>query len=440
MLRLTFAALAASLSMTGTVLAQLLPAPLLAPLPAQLPAQLPERLPGPLPGPVTDTGALAGIVPRLAALRQLVTSHPKVLDVDASGSPIVRGEVLAIAPSAPALERAAQAGFVVARQTALEELGLQIITLTIPAGMPARRALKRQRRLAPAGHNDFNHVYTHAGHLASAPPPAGLLTDGAPGSRASAGRVGLVDGGVNLTHPALSHAAIRPWGCEGANVPNPHGTAVASLLVGKAPGFSGVAPSATLYAADVYCGEPAGGNVLTLAAAFAWLAGEGVPVINVSLVGPPDTTLERVIRRLLERGVLVVAAVGNDGPAAPPLFPAAYPGVIGVTGVDARQRVLIEAGRGPQVSVAAPGADMAAASGAAGFSAVRGTSFAAPLVAGLLAQEIGIVGPAEARTHLASIAVDLGRRGRDDIYGDGLVGDRYRVAPDGLSLPVTPGP
>lgn len=73
--------------------------------------------------------------------------------------------------------------------------------------------------------------------------------------------------------------------------------------------------------------------------------------------------------------------MGYDGPAAPPLYPAAYPGVVGVTALDARRRVIFEAERGPQVMFAAPGADIPAANSSDGFANVRATSFAAPLVA-----------------------------------------------------------
>ena len=73
------------------------------------------------------------------------------------------------------------------------------------------------------------------------------------------------------------------------------------------------------------------------------------------------------MHEVVARGCLVVAAVGNDGPAARPLYPAAWPGVVGVTGVDARGRVLAEAERGVQVKFAAPGADMVAARTAAGY-------------------------------------------------------------------------
>ena len=59
-------------------------------------------------------------------------------------------------------------------------------------------------------------------------------------------------------------------------------------------------------------------------------------MINLSLVGPPNQALERVVGAMVKGGHLLVAAVGNDGPAAPPLYPASYPGVVGVSGVDPR--------------------------------------------------------------------------------------------------------
>jgi subtilisin family serine protease len=114
------------------------------------------------------------------------------------------------------------------------------------------------------------------------------------------------------------------------------------------------------------------------------MAARGVRVVTVSLVGPANPLLDGAIRLARDRGVTIVAAVGNDGPAAPPAYPASYPGVIAVTGIDGRGRLLPEAGRALHVDFAAPGADMRAADMSGGKSAVRGTSFAAPLVAGRL--------------------------------------------------------
>jgi subtilisin family serine protease len=147
-------------------------------------------------------------------------------------------------------------------------------------------------------------------------------------------------------------------------------------------------------------------------------------VINVSLVGPANAVLERVVARMVARGHLIVAAVGNDGPAAPPLYPAAYDGVIAVTGVDRRGRVLLEAGRGPFIDFAALGADLEAATLTSARAPVRGTSFAAPAVAATLALRTAKLDRAEAEAAVASLAaaaVDLGAKGRDPVYGYGWV-------------------
>src|SRR4030095_2280303 len=119
--------------------------------------------------------------------------------------------------------------------------------------------------------------------------------------------------------------------------------------------------------------------------ALAWAASKRPSVINISLIGPPNGTMERAISAVRARGIAVVAAVGNDGPAAPPQYPASYPGVIAVTGVDAADRALREAGRPGHLDFPAPGAALVAPLPGRGYSPVRGTSFAAPFVAARLA-------------------------------------------------------
>src|SRR5205085_2777035 len=145
-------------------------------------------------------------------------------------------------------------------------------------------------------------------------------------------------------------------------------------------------------------------------------------------VGPPNLLLKAAVEALIARGRVVVAAVGNDGPAAPPLYPAAYPGVVAVTGVDARGHLLPEAGRGSHVDFAAPGADMAAPASEGGSVSVRGTSFAAPLVAGRLAA-LSARGGGFAVDLLARQATDLGAPGPDPVYGRGLVAADLRTDP-----------
>jgi subtilisin family serine protease len=370
--------------------------------------------------------ALRELPTRAVRAQQLFERNRAELDRDPAGELVVRAEVVAIDIVQAALARALADDFLVKRTQDLAELGVKITVLQTPRGWSARRGLKRLRKLDPQGTYDYNHVYLDSGGVGnSARPPLASVDTPQPGAEART-RVGIIDGGVDAAHESLRGSIVHRFGCEGEYRPNAHGTAVGSLLAGAAAHFTGAAPRAELFAADVYCGRATGGSVDSAAAALGWMARERVAVINVSLVGPRNALLERVVKSLVDRGYLIVAAVGNDGPASPPLFPAAYDGVLGVTAVDAKHRVLLEACRGKHLDLAAPGADLeAAAEGQPeAYVNVRGTSFAAPLVAGLLARELvepDISTRDRAVAALTAQAEDLGPRGRDDIYGAGLV-------------------
>lgn len=386
------------------------------PLPPAL-ERLPDTARAPLHGLADRVeGAVDG---RAAQLLQHVQRHPAVLDVDAAGAPVVRGEVVAIDPSEATLARAREAGFQITREHVLESLGLRVVVLRAARGVDTHQALDTLRRIDPDGQYDYNHVYLGAGAVAAGGPAA--PPDQASPGTASGFRVGLVDSGVAAGHPALSGVRVQRWGCGGKAVPAGHGTAVASLLAGSS---GGTGSAGTLYAADIYCGQPVGGAVTGYAAALEWMAREDVPVVNLSMVGPDNALLRKATLAMVERGHLLVAAVGNDGPAAAPLYPAAYPGVVGVTAVDGRERVLPEAGRGRHVLLAAPGKHERVARPDGGWGRVRGTSYAAPLVARAAAMQLQQPGrDAAERTRAALVAqaVDLGDRGRDDTYGHGLL-------------------
>jgi len=370
-------------------------------------------------------------------IASLIRANPRTIATDPHGNPIVRGEILAYSPSTPAIDAAQAKGFTLARKLSSADPDIQLVVLQAPSSMNIVKALRALREADPDGTYDFNHIYTSVGVVSpevSSDPPS-PQSDAANRSDQPLARVGLIDSGVDGSHPVFRDALVHTWGCGGRELASAHGTAVASLLVGQSTRFHGVLNRAELYAADVYCNAPTGGSVDALAAAFVWLAEQRVAVINVSLVGPDNAALAHIVRALTSRGYLLVAAVGNDGPAAPPLYPASYPHVVGVTAVDAHRRVLIEAARGSQVMFAAQGADMSAADIGGKYSAIRGTSFAAPIVAALLAQSVtapDLSGSNAAIEALAQSAIDLGPKGRDLTYGFGLVGADYR--PD-LSQP-----
>ena len=338
--------------------------------------------------------------------RDLIRGSGNALFADPQGNPARQGEILAVDIGDADVRALVAAGFAVLRDTR----GADAVTVSVlqpPKGMSVRKALRKLAEIAPGVTADYNHVYEPAGGSLR---PMALAP--ARGSGGGGSTIGLVDGGVGA-HVSLAGASIEQRGFAGAVAATGHGTAIASLLVGRAPGFVGAALGARLLVADIYGGTPANGSAERIAAGLDWLGQKGARIINVSLVGPANIVLARAIAALQARGVSIVAAVGNDGPAAPPMYPASYLGVIAVTGVDMRGKVLAEAGRANHVDFAAPGADMAAALRGGGFAAVRGTSFAAPLVAARLAMQ-----PGDALAGVAAEAVPAGKNmGRGIVCG-----------------------
>ena len=313
-------------------------------------------------------------------LRELIRQHPRELESDGSGQPIRRGVIVVLDPDQASLQMALRSGFTIVRQDQDSELGIWSLTLAVPRNVSTREALKRLRKVAPRLQADFDHLYEPAGGALL--PFAGALA----ANQGSGGgsRIGIVDGGV-ASHPSMSGASIEQSGFAGNPQPTGHGTAVASLIVGNQGPFRGAARGAKLFVADVYGGSRAAGSASSVVRALSWLASKRPQVINISLVGPQNRLVQRAVQVLRARGVEIVAAVGNDGPAAPPQFPASYPGVVSVTGVDSRGRALPEAGKAAHLDFAAPGSDMAAALPGQGYAKVRGTSFAAPLASARLA-------------------------------------------------------
>jgi subtilisin family serine protease len=348
-------------------------------------------------------------------LRAMVDAHPDILEMT-DGGPAVRGQIIALDPSPATIAVARGAGYRIVAEEEIEGLGLRSVTLEAPGGLSLRRALSQLRRIAPDGAFTANHLHDQSGAAEVAGPVlagAALAANGG----GSGPAIGMIDGGV-AAHPALPGPIEQRGFAEGAPAASAHGTAVASLAAGRGL-INGAAPGTRLLVADVYGRDPAGGSAMAIARALGWMAERRVPVVAVSLVGPSNALVERAVAQARARGVHIVAAVGNDGPAAPPAYPASYPGVIAVTGIDGRNRALIEAGRALRLDYAAPGADMAAADPSGGRRSVRGTSYAVPFVAARAWR--AITGGRAPIAALDAEAVDLPPRGADRHFGRGLV-------------------
>jgi subtilisin family serine protease len=123
---------------------------------------------------------------------------------------------------------------------------------------------------------------------------------------------------------------------SGPSRPEPHGTEIAGILAARGQ-LTGVAPEAKLLSVRTFTGgktKPAQSTSLQLMKGIDWAYEAGARIMNMSFTGPMDPLLERMIKAASEKGVILIAAAGNDGPKAPPVYPAAYPDVIAVTATD----------------------------------------------------------------------------------------------------------
>jgi len=316
----------------------------------------------------------------------------------------------------------------VLRRSPLPALRQYSLIAAFPSDAARARAISELAGRAPGTGLSLHWIYTFAQAAPRIYAP-GLIGDAAPGRcrLARTVRIGMIDGPVNTSHPALSGASVRHQSLvTGRRVPRAdHGTGVAALMVGEdATGLlSGFARGAQLQAISVFWLTDSGEetSVELIVRAIDRLVGQGVQVINMSFAGPDSAALRRALQAAAARGVVMVGAAGNQR-ARQIAHPAAAPEVIAVTAIDAARRRFRLANTGAETEFSAPGVDIYAARERGG-GYVSGTSFAAPIVTALIAREIarGARGPNALRTRLQSGAEPLGVGGRNAEFGWGLV-------------------
>jgi hypothetical protein len=239
--------------------------------------------------------------------------------------------------------------------------------------------------------------------------------------------VAVIDSGVDARHPALAGVNLTLLDATENVVQDadPHGTAITGIIAGKGD-MKGIAPDAAIIAIRAFAHEGGHAPVL-MSASSLWKAVDsafqkGARVFNMSFSGPREPVLLGMIEAAYAQGATFVAAAGNDGPDAPPVYPAAYEKVIAVTATDAADHLYVKANRGNYVAVAAPGVDIYAPITEEGFDYLSGTSFAAAHVTGIVAllrQRNPQLSPEEIRQILTRTAHSLPDEGTSDV-GVGL--------------------
>lgn len=381
-------------------------------------------------------GAAGTLSRTLARVQEIAPTPdaPFAAALDDEGFAIEDG-VWVILATPERLKRIQRQGFVVREQRRLPGLNRVLLRVEAPTNRSLIEAAIAFEEAVPGTPIDHNHLYRTDGAPAPRGDAAGAAGRNRPGGPAQATppahrgpSVGIVDSTVSREHEALRGADIvqRDFVPFARPRPEDHGTAVASIVVGDSAKLKGALRGSRLYAGAVFFEDDNGNSAATASSvvqALDWVIASGVDVVNMSLSGPPNRILEAAIAGAIERGAVVVAAVGNAGPASPPLYPAAYSGVVGVTALDDALGVYRYANRGPQVTFAAPGVAVPVARGDGSYGRESGTSMAAPHAASIIARALAASrrSPARVLSALEAAARDLGEAGFDETFGHGLI-------------------
>ena len=366
-----------------------------------------------------------------------------------SAGSYVHREVLALGLSPQAISRVRQLGFGIG-ETGLEEDERTLVTLYAPARLDALSAISLLRRELPRKTFHLNRIYRPYNTATKDDPGKtnpdrpgaddkcrgdrcyGKNTIGWKDEFADCARdinVGVIDTDVDLRHPTFSGRKItrRAFLTDGKQPsPNAHGTSVLALLAGRPDSDTpGLIPEAKFFLANVFFDAGNGETItdtVSLLKSLEWMNASQTKVVNMSFSGPQDDLLQARLKMLRARGVVFTAAAGNEGPAALPVYPAAYPEVIAVTAVTEDRRIYPSANRGPYIDVAAPGVRIWTALPDAREGYRTGTSFATPFATAVLAlqqPDLMYESKDELLDHLN--LVRLGADQHDPIFGRGLL-------------------
>ena len=229
--------------------------------------------------------------------------------------------------------------------------------------------------------------------------------------------VAVMDTGVDYKHIEVAQSFGREKGKNFVTEGNPsddngHGTHVAGVIAGRT---YGVAPDSTLYSLKVLDAEGNGMETDALEA-FEWALEKRVHVINMSWGGKiPSRAMEELCYEAAAKGVVLVAAAGNEGYGAS--YPAAFDdAVISVAAVDKNNKHPKFSNIYETNDISAPGVNISSCY-PGGYKVLTGTSMAAPHVAGGVALSMAL-----RMQHIEEkIKEKAEPLGREDVFGAGLL-------------------
>jgi subtilisin family serine protease len=237
--------------------------------------------------------------------------------------------------------------------------------------------------------------------------------------------VAVIDSEIDSNQPNLAGTVSARYdaGCD-ASSPHPHGTGMAGAIASHGQ-LLGVAPQANIIAVCAFggAGQPEA-STMNIIKGLDYAIQRGARIVNMSFAGPRDPAIAQALQIAREKGILVIAAAGNNGPKSPPLYPGADPNVMAVTATDESDRLFNSANQGKYITAAAPGVDVLVPAPNGALQFTTGTSVATANVSGVAALLIArkpSLTPEEIRAILVRTAKHLGSRGINPQFGAGLV-------------------
>jgi hypothetical protein len=256
-------------------------------------------------------------------------------------SPSAPPEIVVTTPSGADIDLIATQGYALIVRGRLEVADAELARFALPADLTVEQARQQIADLAPAALVDINHVYRPEEFACGGDTCAAFEAIGWRGSAhacPSGVVIGMIDTQVNTEHAALEAVNVEAFpALAGDRQPasSVHGTAVAILMAGRHDSRTpGLLQGARIVAAESFHRDGAGADTADaydVVRGIDMLVRRGIGVINLSFTGPDNAILKKVVDVAIDRDVILVAAAGNAGPSADPLYPAAYDGVVAVT-------------------------------------------------------------------------------------------------------------
>jgi len=240
-------------------------------------------------------------------------------------------------------------------------------------------------------------------------------------------KIAVIDGGVQVNHFDLKGQITNPFNVitrKKTLLPNDHGTHIAGVIaaVHNNEGISGIAPFSKIIPVNVFKEEEA--DIFDVAEGIYYAMDAGADIINLSLTTEVYTNiLDEAVQAAAARGVVVIAAAGNEH-TEKPRYPAALKNVLGISAIDKHDKLASFSNFGKYIDFTAPGKDIYSSISGGTFNTMSGTSMASPMVSGVTALILAknpFLTSSEVISILKKSSTDLGPSGRDPQYGNGKI-------------------